>query len=190
MCGYGGYLDIVRLLLDHDADLDNVDMDGDAPEILARNRVHTDMVMLFQGERLPRVSERDAIASLLARDMEGTVAASRITGEARTDPSAIAPSHFANQSEVSPSQSHRSSKGKRSSSKSKSQREVSSSQSHPSSHRSSKGKHSSSKLKSQKDDWSDITDPEERKRVQNRIAQRKFSGYLYRISKGLSNSMT
>lgn len=33
---------------------------------------------------------------------------------------------------------------------------------------------SSSKAKSKCDDWSEVTEPEERRRIQNRIAQRKF----------------
>jgi ankyrin repeat protein len=54
MCGYGGYPDIARLLMDNGADLDNVDVDGDTPEILAMNRGHADMVLLFDEERLKR----------------------------------------------------------------------------------------------------------------------------------------
>lgn len=36
------------------------------------------------------------------------------------------------------------------------------------------GRRQSSKTKSKTDDWSDVTNPEERRRIQNRIAQRKF----------------
>lgn len=48
---------------------------------------------------------------------------------------------------------------------------------------SSSKKHSSSSSSSSKhhakgDDWSDVTEPEERRRIQNRIAQRKFREYL------------
>lgn len=48
---------------------------------------------------------------------------------------------------------------------------------HHSSSSSSKKHHSSSsssKHQSKSDDWSDVTEPEERRRIQNRIAQRKF----------------
>ena len=72
MCGYGGYLDIARLLLDHGADLENVDVDGDNPEISARNRGHANIIILFQEERerLSRVSGRAMTRLSLARDTE------------------------------------------------------------------------------------------------------------------------
>ncbi len=54
MCGYGGYTDIARLLLDHGADLDNIDVDGESPEDLARNRGNREMVILFEEERRRR----------------------------------------------------------------------------------------------------------------------------------------
>jgi ankyrin repeat protein len=54
MCGYGGFPDIARLLMEHGADLDNIDVDGDTAEILAINRGHSDMLVLFDEERLRR----------------------------------------------------------------------------------------------------------------------------------------
>ena len=62
MCGYGGFPEIARLLMEHGADLDNIDVDGDTPEILAMNRGHTDMLVLFDEERLRR-REKEAEAN-------------------------------------------------------------------------------------------------------------------------------
>ncbi|TAQ90828.1 hypothetical protein B7494_g874 [Chlorociboria aeruginascens] len=54
MCGYGGHMEICRMLLDHGADLDNVDVDGDTPESLATNRGHADIVIMLDEERAAR----------------------------------------------------------------------------------------------------------------------------------------
>ena len=54
MCGYGGYKDIARILLDHGADLDNADVDGDTPTSLAMPRGHTELVIMFDEERAVR----------------------------------------------------------------------------------------------------------------------------------------
>ncbi|KAH8589200.1 hypothetical protein B0O99DRAFT_692766 [Bisporella sp. PMI_857] len=54
MCGYGGHLEICRTLLDHGADLDNVDVDGDTPESLATNRGHAAVVIMLEQERAAR----------------------------------------------------------------------------------------------------------------------------------------
>lgn len=54
MCGYGGYVEIARMLLDHGADLDNIDVDGDTPETLATNRGHAEVLILFEEERAAR----------------------------------------------------------------------------------------------------------------------------------------
>jgi hypothetical protein len=54
MCGYGGYGEIARLLLDHGADLDNIDVDGDTPTSLAATRGHTHVVLLFDEVRAMR----------------------------------------------------------------------------------------------------------------------------------------
>jgi hypothetical protein len=54
MCGYGGHKAIAQLLLDHNANLDNVDVDGDTPYELATNRGHTELVVLFDEVRAER----------------------------------------------------------------------------------------------------------------------------------------
>ncbi|KFA71406.1 hypothetical protein S40288_04315 [Stachybotrys chartarum IBT 40288] len=54
MCAYGGHTAIARLLLDHGANLDNVDVDGDTPTSLAASRGHTALVVMFDEERALR----------------------------------------------------------------------------------------------------------------------------------------
>lgn len=54
MCGYSGNKTIARMLLDHGADLDNVDVDGDTPTSLATQRGHADLVIMFDEERAVR----------------------------------------------------------------------------------------------------------------------------------------
>jgi len=54
MCGYGGHREIARLLLDHGADLDNIDVDHDTPTTLAAQRGHTALVVMFDEERARR----------------------------------------------------------------------------------------------------------------------------------------
>lgn len=54
MCGYGGHLEICRMLLDHGAELDNVDVDGDTPEDLAAHRGHAAIVIMLEEEKAAR----------------------------------------------------------------------------------------------------------------------------------------
>jgi hypothetical protein len=42
------------MLLDHDADLDNVDVDEDTPTSLATQRGHAELVIMFDEERAVR----------------------------------------------------------------------------------------------------------------------------------------
>ncbi|GAB1314608.1 Potassium channel AKT1 [Madurella fahalii] len=54
MCGYSGNKAIARMLLDHGADLDNVDVDGDTPTTLAAQRGHAELIIMFDEERAVR----------------------------------------------------------------------------------------------------------------------------------------
>ncbi|KAJ7753321.1 hypothetical protein DFH07DRAFT_744553 [Mycena maculata] len=56
MCGYGGYGAIARLLLDHGAHIDNIDVDGDTPKSLAAQRGHADLVIMLEEEEVIRKS--------------------------------------------------------------------------------------------------------------------------------------
>ncbi|KAI0799290.1 hypothetical protein GGR55DRAFT_692823 [Xylaria sp. FL0064] len=54
MCAYGGHLAIARLLLEHGAELDIVDVDGDTPVQIATTRGHSELVILFDEVRVDR----------------------------------------------------------------------------------------------------------------------------------------
>lgn len=58
MCAYGGHLAIAKLLLEHGADLDILDVDGDTPMQIATTRGHSELVILFEEVR----AERDRLA--------------------------------------------------------------------------------------------------------------------------------
>ncbi|KAI1270982.1 hypothetical protein F5Y07DRAFT_406311 [Xylaria sp. FL0933] len=58
MCAYGGHLAIARLLLEHGAELDIVDVDGDTPVQIATTRGHSELVILFDEVR----ADRDRLA--------------------------------------------------------------------------------------------------------------------------------
>ncbi|KAI0120901.1 hypothetical protein F4776DRAFT_231747 [Hypoxylon sp. NC0597] len=58
MCAYGGHIAIARLLLEHGADLFNVDVDGDTPMQIASTRGHSEVAILFDEAQ----AERDRLA--------------------------------------------------------------------------------------------------------------------------------
>ncbi|KAI0386406.1 hypothetical protein F5Y04DRAFT_121841 [Hypomontagnella monticulosa] len=58
MCAYGGHVAIARLLLEHGADLYNVDVDGDTPMQIASTRGHSEVAILFDEAQ----AERDRLA--------------------------------------------------------------------------------------------------------------------------------
>ncbi|KAF7361267.1 ANK-REP-REGION domain-containing protein [Mycena sanguinolenta] len=79
MCGYGGHVAIARLLLDHGAKIDNVDVDGDTPKSLAEQRGHSDVaIMLEEEEALRELRQKEALQSIESMHM----ARSRTTSSA------------------------------------------------------------------------------------------------------------
>jgi ankyrin repeat protein len=54
MSAYGGHKEIARLLLDHGANIDNVDVDGDTPKSLAAQRGHADLLTMLEEEEAIR----------------------------------------------------------------------------------------------------------------------------------------
>jgi hypothetical protein len=55
MSAYGGYIETYHMLLDHGADLDNMDVDGDTHENLAANRDHAAVLIMLEEERRARL---------------------------------------------------------------------------------------------------------------------------------------
>jgi ankyrin repeat protein len=51
ICAHGGYIVMAQLLLNHGADLNNIDVDGNIPEILAANRGHSFLASFLGKER-------------------------------------------------------------------------------------------------------------------------------------------
>ncbi|KAJ7474447.1 hypothetical protein B0H11DRAFT_2035469 [Mycena galericulata] len=64
MCGYGGHVAIARLLLEHGANINNEDVDGDTPKSLAAQRGHVDLLHILEEEEETR--------ELRAREASGT----------------------------------------------------------------------------------------------------------------------
>ncbi|KAJ3579940.1 hypothetical protein NPX13_g629 [Xylaria arbuscula] len=58
MCAYGGHLAVAKLFLEHGADLNILDVDGDTPMQIATTRGHSELVILFDEVR----AERDRLA--------------------------------------------------------------------------------------------------------------------------------
>ncbi len=64
MCAHGGYLAIAKLRLEHGADLDILDDDGETPLQIATMRGHSELVILFDAvraerDRLPREADAE-----------------------------------------------------------------------------------------------------------------------------------
>ncbi|KAJ7474441.1 hypothetical protein B0H11DRAFT_2035434 [Mycena galericulata] len=64
MCGYGGHVVIARLLLEHGANINNKDVDGDTPKSLAAQRGHVDLLHILE--------EEEEMRELRAREASGT----------------------------------------------------------------------------------------------------------------------
>ncbi|KAF7331310.1 ANK-REP-REGION domain-containing protein [Mycena kentingensis (nom. inval.)] len=72
MCGYGGYPDIARMLLEHGADPDNVDVDEDTPMSLAHKRGHASVVaVLEEWEEKKRQKEVQSLSAAAAAAAKG-----------------------------------------------------------------------------------------------------------------------